>query len=501
MAPPPVQLLQPGHHQRSPPTSSGAHQQQQQPPQPGYPTFPVGPLGEIDAKRRRVDDGVSPSRRTVAYQAQQQQQPLGYPTQQYQSQTHTHWYGSGAQPTNAPVSQPSQATYGYSPASSVGPSYSQHTHAVRAPTRHPSMYAAPILTAPSQWTSGGSTQGQRSPGAAAHLHPTQVYQQLPYTSPAHATGAHQVHTPAGSSKSGPGLPISPMTPVPFPLNATVPLVTGPLSSPAGSKGGAAGPSVPASAVGSQVPHRGGSAQGQEQYFHSSGPTPYQQPEQMQPHPQQLYNSPTYATPAEVVSLANAPSFHIPPWTNPTASGENPNSGAGPSGSNVNIAGTSGEPLPLNQQIGPNRSNRTNWRQLSKPYQRPTSAPCKTRPIPYERNLVRLQQRCKRQGADEGAIGLLGKIFTNEVSLEALIRLLTDTEAETKEFGIDNGKVYNALLGYLNEEDSVVPRYHCRLCHSEQTWKHHRDVLRHLRRDHFGLANVCDQWCVFDRSLM
>jgi len=222
---------------------------------------------------------------------------------------------------------------------------------------------------------------------------------------------------------------------------------------------------------------------------------------MHPNPQQLYNSPTYVTPAEVVLLANAPSFHIPPRTNPTACGENPNSGAGSSGSNVNIAGASGEPTPFDQQIGPSRSSKTNRRQLSKPYQRPTPAPRKTRPITYERNLVRLQQRCRRQGADEDAIGLLDKIFANEVSLEALTRLLTDTEAETKEFGIDNGKVYNALLGYLNEEDGVVPRYHCRLCHSEQTWMDPRGVLRHLRRDHFGLANVCDQWCVFDRSLM
>jgi len=250
-----------------------------------------------------------------------------------------------------------------------------------------------------------------------------------------------------------------------------------------------------------APTSGVSTQDQGQYYGHSGPTAYPQVVQMQPYPQQLYNSPTYATPAEVVSQTNAPSSHIPPWINPTASGENPNSGAGPSGSNVNISGTSGEPTPFNQQIGPSRGNKTNRRQLSKPYQRPTSAPRKTRPITHERNLVRLQQRCRRQGADEVAIGLLGKIFPNQVSLEALTRQLTDTEAETKEFGIDNGKVYNALLEYLNEEDDVVARYNCRLCHSEQTWKHHRDVLRHLRRDHFGLADVCDQWYVFDRSLM
>jgi len=179
MAPPPVQPLQPGDHQRSSPASSGVHQQYQQLPQPGYPTVPVGSLDERYSKRRRVDDGLSPSGLSVA------QQQEGYPTEQYQNQTHAHWYGSGAQPTNAPVSQPSQPAYGYTLASSAGPSYSQHSHAARASTRDPSMYATPILTAPSQWTSGGSTQGRHSPEVAARLQPTQAYQQLPYTSPMH----------------------------------------------------------------------------------------------------------------------------------------------------------------------------------------------------------------------------------------------------------------------------------------------------------------------------
>jgi hypothetical protein len=80
-------------------------------------------------------------------------------------------------------------------------------------------------------------------------------------------------------------------------------------------------------------------------------------------------------------------------------------------------------------------------------------------------------------------------------------LLTDAEVETKEFGVETGRVYIAFLETVDEEEGVEPRYVCRLCHSEQTWKHHRDALRHLRRDHFGLADVCDQWYVFGRLLM
>ena len=160
----------------------------------------------------------------------------------------------------------------------------------------------------------------------------------------------------------------------------------------------------------------------------------------------------------------------------------------------------GGPRSLNQRIGPIRSNGNKRGQGPKPYQRPTPVPRKTRPITYEGNLVRLQQRCRGQGADEEAIGLLGKVFTDEVSLEALTRPLTDAEVETKEFGVETGRVYIAFLKIINEEEGEGTYYVCRLCHSEQIWKHHKDVLRHLRRDHFGLADVCNQWYASGRSL-
>jgi len=387
---------QPGHQQRSSLTSSGIHQHQHQhqQPQPGYPTVPVGSMDERYAKHRRVDDGQSPSGFSVA----QQQQPIaGYPTQQYHSQTQGHWYGGGTQPTNAPMSQPSQPPYGYSPIS-AGPSHSQYAHPAHAPTRNPSMHAAPTLTAPSQWTNSSSTQGQ------------ELY---------------------------------------------------------------------------------------------SGPAAYPQLVQMQPYQQQLYISPIHA--AGTYSLAEDPSSHVPPYLSQaslTVSGETPDSGVAPGGPIASVGGTTtmGEPTPSNQQIVPNRSDRTNRRQLSKPYQRPTPATRKTRPVTFEGDLVRLQQRCRRQGADEGAIGLLGKVFASEVSLEALTRLLTDEEVDTEVFEVETGRVYITFLETTNEEEGVIPRYICRLCHADKTWKHSRDVLRHLRRDHFGLADVCNKWYVFDHSL-
>lgn len=73
----------------------------------------------------------------------------------------------------------------------------------------------------------------------------------------------------------------------------------------------------------------------------------------------------------------------------------------------------------------------------------------------------------------------------------LTRSLTDAEVETKELGIVTGRVYTAFLELARDG-----RYICRLCHRDQTWKYARDAVRHLTRDHFGLAERCGDWYVF-----
>ena len=391
MAPPPVPLmLLPGHLQMLSPTASGIHQQQQQPPQPGYPTVPVGSMDGRYPKHWRVDDGQSPSGLSIV---QQRQNIAVYPTQQYQSPAQAHWDESSTQPTNASIFELSQPLYGY-PSISAGPSYSQHGRPTQVSTRDSPMYAAPIPIAPSQWTGGNDTQGQ------------------------------------------------------------------------------------------------------EPYSYHSGPVDYPQLMQIQPCEQLPCISPTLATLAGTSSL-NEPSSHVPPYLSRpklAASNQTPNSGAASGGSNAD------RPTSLNQQIGSTRSNGDKRRPVPKPYQRLTPAPRKTRPVTHEGNPIRLQQRCRRQGADEGAIELLGKVFTNEVTLEALTRRLTDAEVETNEFGVETGRVYIAFLKAISDEECVEAFYVCRLCHSEQIWRHHRDALRHLRRNHFGLADVCDQWYVSGHSL-
>jgi len=204
------------------------------------------------------------------------------------------------------------------------------------------------------------------------------------------------------------------------------------------------------------------------------------------------------------SFVEEPPSHLPrPLVddNLTVSCQSTNSGGGPNGSDINInavtAHKNGKPESSNQETGPNRSGRTHKRRESKPYQRPTPYDTrKTRPVKHEDDLQRLEQRCMKQGADEGAIGLLSKVFANEVSQEALTRSLTDAEVETNEFGIVTGKIYTAFLEPTDEGEGATPRYICRLCHSEQTWKHAKDVVRHLKRDHLGLADTCKKWYAF-----
>lgn len=230
------------------------------------------------------------------------------------------------------------------------------------------------------------------------------------------------------------------------------------------------PSQQASATGGQVP-----------LAFTEGPYPFQDPIQTQPYAQQLY------------PLAKDPSSHISPQSPQVylaVSGVTPNFGVGSSGLNSNIGGAStiGEPTSSNQRV-----------ELDHRYRR-TRVTYEPRhgiqPVTFESNLERLQHRCREQGAEERAVQLLGWIFADEVSLEALTRRRSYRDLATNGLEVQSGKVYTALL----EHRDVDNRYVCRLCDSGKSWKRAKEVLRHLRRDHFGFSDDCDQWYVF-RSLV
>ena len=127
---------------------------------------------------------------------------------------------------------------------------------------------------------------------------------------------------------------------------------------------------------------------------------------------------------------------------------------------------------------------------------------------FEPNVIALQERLRREGGDEHAIALLERVFSGGVALDALTRRQTREEAAKQVFGQGGGggPVYLAFLEILplkeGDNGALGTRFRCCLCPSNAealSWKHQRDVLRHLRRDHFGLGETCLQWYVY--SLM
>jgi len=112
---------------------------------------------------------------------------------------------------------------------------------------------------------------------------------------------------------------------------------------------------------------------------------------------------------------------------------------------------------------------------------------------FDANVIQVQARCSGAGGDPAVIGLLPAVFVGGITQKALIRPLTSSEARDYHGG-RTGQVYRILLR-VNEDK----RFYCRLCaigDDEGGWKHAKDALRHLKRDHFGLGMQCDRWSVF-----
>jgi hypothetical protein len=111
-------------------------------------------------------------------------------------------------------------------------------------------------------------------------------------------------------------------------------------------------------------------------------------------------------------------------------------------------------------------------------------------VTFDANIIQVQARCAAAGGDSAAIELLPAIFVEGISQQALMRQLTSSEAFDYHGG-RAGQVYRVLLRVDEGQ-----RFHCRLCAigtDEGGWKHAKDALHHLKRDHFGLGNHCARW--------
>lgn len=106
---------------------------------------------------------------------------------------------------------------------------------------------------------------------------------------------------------------------------------------------------------------------------------------------------------------------------------------------------------------------------------------------YEINVEKLQDRCRQDGGDEGAVDHFPTIFKDGVSAEALSRQMTKEEIDQQVFGVwpRRTQVYRALLGQETQGSCV---YHtCRLCREGTRWPYRnaKDVLQHIKRCHVG----------------
>ena len=114
------------------------------------------------------------------------------------------------------------------------------------------------------------------------------------------------------------------------------------------------------------------------------------------------------------------------------------------------------------------------------------------PAAYSSNVQVVAEGSRADGGEEHAIALLSEIFPGEITEKALTRKMTREEARKHHNGAST-PVYRMLL-----RSDRAGRFHCRLCSvydNQNGWKNAKDVLRHLKRDHFGLANVCPKWLV------
>ena len=117
---------------------------------------------------------------------------------------------------------------------------------------------------------------------------------------------------------------------------------------------------------------------------------------------------------------------------------------------------------------------------------------------FEEDISKLTNRLIIQGVDRTVVELCSTIFAQGVSLGALKARMTRMECE--KHGLRSGMRYRMLLDVVKvtKDGVLMDRHVCRLCrHGEEAdYKHHRDALRHLLRDHFGMGFQCTKWLVF-----
>ena len=144
----------------------------------------------------------------------------------------------------------------------------------------------------------------------------------------------------------------------------------------------------------------------------------------------------------------------------------------------------------NAHAGPIRQQAIG-RQRRQALRRVYDKPGKKPPVAHEPNLPRLQELSRQRGGQDFAIAWVRMAFTEGVTVDALIRTLSEDEINAVDH--DHGfRLSQAYDGFL---EKVEDRFECGLCAEEKraNWKNKKDAIRHFQKFHFGIGLTCGTW--------
>jgi len=133
--------------------------------------------------------------------------------------------------------------------------------------------------------------------------------------------------------------------------------------------------------------------------------------------------------------------------------------------------------------------------IRKVYDQPGKKPA----VEYEPEPLKLEALCRLRGGTEFACQWIPIVFKDGVALGALLRCLKLTEIESMNF-LGGFEPFLAYDGFLQVAEDG---FECCLCTvgKRAWWRNKKDAVRHFRKFHFGLADLCITWCVMCRALM
>jgi len=112
------------------------------------------------------------------------------------------------------------------------------------------------------------------------------------------------------------------------------------------------------------------------------------------------------------------------------------------------------------------------------------------PTKFQGDVAKLKVWLLAKGANAQVVELCDTVFKNGVTIEALEERMTREQCEG--LGVRDGKQFRLFLELVVGTNGTG-QHRCRLCSPGKVYKNHRDALRHLLKDHFGLSFTCERW--------